>query len=90
MCKLKKKLKKVFPRLEISHPALTAILCYDRKKKWGMKRATLYRWGKRKYKLKNVLKSKSKITGCSFKFILKVGVEESIVNAPRITDHGST
>jgi hypothetical protein len=28
--------------------------------------------------------------GCSFKFILKAGVEESIVNAPRITDHGST
>jgi hypothetical protein len=28
-------------------------------------------------------------TGFSFKFILKVGVEESIVNAPRITDHGS-
>jgi hypothetical protein len=27
--------------------------------------------------------------GCSFKFILKVGVEELIVNAPRITDHGS-
>ncbi|KAH0820800.1 hypothetical protein GEV33_001991 [Tenebrio molitor] len=26
----------------------------------------------------------------SFKFILKVGVDESIVNAPRITDHGST
>jgi hypothetical protein len=25
---------------------------------------------------------------CSFKFLLKVGVEESIVNAPRITDHG--
>jgi hypothetical protein len=25
----------------------------------------------------------------SFKFILKVGVEESIANAPRITDHGS-
>jgi hypothetical protein len=25
---------------------------------------------------------------CSFKFILKVGVEESIVNAPRVTDHG--
>jgi hypothetical protein len=25
----------------------------------------------------------------SFKFILKVGVDESIVNAPRITDHGS-
>jgi hypothetical protein len=25
-------------------------------------------------------------TGCSFKFILKIGVEESIVNAPRITD----
>jgi hypothetical protein len=23
--------------------------------------------------------------GCSFKFLLKVGVEESIVNAPRIT-----
>jgi hypothetical protein len=28
--------------------------------------------------------------GCSFKFLLKVGVEKSIVNAPRITDHGST
>jgi hypothetical protein len=28
--------------------------------------------------------------GCSFKFILKVGVEESIVNTPRITDHEST
>jgi hypothetical protein len=27
--------------------------------------------------------------GCSFKFFLKVGVEESIVNAPRIMDHGS-
>jgi hypothetical protein len=27
--------------------------------------------------------------GCSFKCILKVGIEESIVNAPRITDHGS-
>jgi hypothetical protein len=27
--------------------------------------------------------------GCSFKFLLKVGVDESIVNAPRITDHGS-
>jgi hypothetical protein len=29
--------------------------------------------------------------GCSFKFILKAGVEESIVKAPRITvtDHGS-
>jgi hypothetical protein len=27
--------------------------------------------------------------GCSFKIILKVGVEDSIVNAPRITDHGS-
>jgi hypothetical protein len=25
--------------------------------------------------------------GCSFKCILKVGVEESIVNAPQITDH---
>jgi hypothetical protein len=25
---------------------------------------------------------------CSFKYILKVGVEESIVNVPRITDHG--
>jgi hypothetical protein len=24
--------------------------------------------------------------GCSFKFILKVGIEESIANAPRITD----
>jgi hypothetical protein len=28
--------------------------------------------------------------GCSFKFILKVGVEESIVNAPWITDHHRT
>jgi hypothetical protein len=27
--------------------------------------------------------------GCSFKCILKVGVEESVVNVPRITDHGS-
>jgi hypothetical protein len=27
--------------------------------------------------------------GCSFKFTLKEGVEKSIVNAPRITDHGS-
>jgi hypothetical protein len=27
--------------------------------------------------------------GCSFKFILKVGVEESIVNAPQITDQRS-
>jgi hypothetical protein len=27
--------------------------------------------------------------GCSFKLILKVGVEELIVNAPRITDNGS-
>jgi hypothetical protein len=26
--------------------------------------------------------------GCSFTFILKVGVEESIVNAPLIADHG--
>jgi hypothetical protein len=26
--------------------------------------------------------------GCSFKFTLKVGVEELNVNAPRITDHG--
>jgi hypothetical protein len=26
---------------------------------------------------------------CFFKFHLKVGVEESIVNAPQITDHGS-
>jgi hypothetical protein len=26
------------------------------------------------------------IIGCSFKFLLKVGVEELIVNAPRITD----
>jgi hypothetical protein len=25
-------------------------------------------------------------TGCSFKFLLKVRVEESIVNAPRVTD----
>jgi hypothetical protein len=28
-------------------------------------------------------------TGFSLQFILKVGVEESIVNGPRITDHGS-
>jgi hypothetical protein len=27
--------------------------------------------------------------GCSFKIPAKVGVEESIVNASRITDHGS-
>jgi hypothetical protein len=27
--------------------------------------------------------------GCSFKFPVKVGVEESIVNALQITDHGS-
>jgi hypothetical protein len=27
--------------------------------------------------------------GCSFKFPVKVDVEELIVNAPRITDHGS-
>jgi hypothetical protein len=27
--------------------------------------------------------------GCSIKFILKVGVEESIVNAPPITNYGS-
>jgi hypothetical protein len=27
--------------------------------------------------------------GCSFKCLLKVGVEESIVNTPWITDHGS-
>jgi hypothetical protein len=27
--------------------------------------------------------------GGPFKFFLKVGVAESIVNAPRITDHGS-
>jgi hypothetical protein len=38
-------------------------MTYDRKKKWGMKRATLYIWGKRKYKLKNVLKGKNKIIG---------------------------
>jgi hypothetical protein len=29
------------------------------------------------------------IIECSLKFLLKVGVEEWIVNAPRITDHGS-
>jgi hypothetical protein len=29
------------------------------------------------------------IYGCSFKFKLKVCDEESIVNAPRITEHGS-
>jgi hypothetical protein len=27
--------------------------------------------------------------GCSFNFIFKVGVGESIVKAPRTTDHGS-
>jgi hypothetical protein len=27
--------------------------------------------------------------GCSFKYSLKVGTEESIVNALQITDHGS-
>jgi hypothetical protein len=27
--------------------------------------------------------------GCSFKFMVKVGVEKSIVNALRIMDHGS-
>jgi hypothetical protein len=27
--------------------------------------------------------------GCSFKFPVKVGVEDSIVNAPQITDHRS-
>jgi hypothetical protein len=31
----------------------------------------------------------SESIGCSFKFSVKVGVEESIVNALRITDHGS-
>jgi hypothetical protein len=30
-----------------------------------------------------------KYIGCSFKFPVKVGVEESIVKALRITDHGS-
>jgi hypothetical protein len=33
------------------------------------------------YMMKNI--------GYSYKFNLKVGAEESIVNAPRITDHGS-
>jgi hypothetical protein len=33
----------------------------------------------------NVFYIGSNYIGCSFKFILKVGVEESIVNAPRIT-----
>jgi hypothetical protein len=27
--------------------------------------------------------------GCSFKFLLKVGVEESIENVPGINEHGS-
>jgi hypothetical protein len=27
--------------------------------------------------------------GCLFQFLFKVGIEKSIVNAPRITDHGS-
>jgi hypothetical protein len=27
--------------------------------------------------------------GCSFKYILRVGVQESIVITPRTTDHGS-
>jgi hypothetical protein len=31
----------------------------------------------------------SESIGCSFKFPVKVGVEESIVNALRTTDHGS-
>jgi hypothetical protein len=41
---------------------------------------------------KNLFAMENKITyhiGCSLKFILKVGVEESIVNASRITDRGS-
>jgi hypothetical protein len=37
-------------------------------------------------RMKNICKY---YIGCSFKFILKVGVEEAIVNAPRITDHRS-
>jgi hypothetical protein len=36
-----------------------------------------------------VITSLTTYIGCSFKFILKVGVEEPIVNTPRITDHGS-
>jgi hypothetical protein len=32
---------------------------------------------------------KFRYIGCSFKFLLKVGIEESIVKAPRITHHGS-
>jgi hypothetical protein len=41
---------------------------------------------------KNLFALENKISyhiGCSFKFLLTVGVEESIVNAPRITDRGS-
>jgi hypothetical protein len=37
----------------------------------------------------NVFYIGSNYIGCSFKFILKVGVEELIVNTPRITNHGS-
>jgi hypothetical protein len=36
----------------------------------------------------NIILNKESI-GCSFKFPVKVGVEESIVNALRIADHGS-
>jgi hypothetical protein len=37
----------------------------------------------------NIFRNNGQNIGCSFKFLLKVGVEESIVNAPRMTDHES-
>jgi hypothetical protein len=44
-----------------------------------MARATVYR-----EKMYYSLHSTGKSIGCSFKFILKVGVEESTVNAPLV------
>jgi hypothetical protein len=45
-----------------------------------------------KVRQRHILSLRKKSTetiACSFKLILKVGVEKSIVNAPRFTDHGS-
>jgi hypothetical protein len=42
-----------------------------------------------KMKIFRVVEKVSYCIGCSFKFLLKVGVEECIVNTPRIRDHGS-
>jgi hypothetical protein len=39
--------------------------------------------------LRRQMKKKTPLYRCSFKFIPKVGVEESIVNAPWITDYRS-